>query len=82
MLWNTSTYKVGNFGHGGRTAQKDLPDSYRLTKAYDQSLRSEPDIVIIMLGTNDAKYALWDETKYHDDYVELIGIYKSLPTNP
>jgi lysophospholipase L1-like esterase len=48
-------YEVSNFGRTGATMQRtgDLP--YVNTSLYRDLLQSNPDIVIIMLGTNDAK---------------------------
>lgn len=55
-LWLGTNYDVRNFGHSGATLLKkgDLP--YVRQKEHDEAVAFEPDIVIIMLGTNDSKH--------------------------
>ena len=76
-------YFVRNFGLGGRTLLKKGDFPYTNEGIYNQSLSWEPNIVIIMLGTNDAKPQNWrfgDE--FVADYEELIASYQNLSTNP
>ncbi|MCR5195357.1 MAG: hypothetical protein K6D38_03500 [Pseudobutyrivibrio sp.] len=75
-------YLVNNFGLRNATASEagDLP--YLHSKPYEESLKSEPDIVILMLGTNDSKVANWDASKYEDGLMKLVESYKALDTNP
>lgn len=53
-------YDVRNFGHSGATVICDydeVPDRYSpylKTEAYENAMKSSPDIVILMLGMNDA----------------------------
>lgn len=58
---------------------------------YQDSLKSEPDIVIIMIGTNDASENMcWGKIKngvdvpgaFREGYENLIKTYQALPTNP
>src|SRR5689334_724667 len=48
-------WKVGNFGVSGRTLLKKGDYPYWKENAYQDALKSAPDVVIIMLGTNDTK---------------------------
>ena len=76
-------YKVGNFGVSGRTLlQKgDLP--YRKEKKYQAALAMQPDIVIIMLGTNDTKPQNWKfEAEFVGDYRDLIKSFQALSSKP
>jgi len=41
-----------------------------------------PNVVIIQLGTNDAKEWNWNEENFVNDYTDLINEYKKLPSNP
>jgi lysophospholipase L1-like esterase len=51
-----------------------------------------PDIITIMLGTNDAKYCNWNGpangeprgagTQFAADYVQMIKVFKALPSKP
>ena len=87
MLWDrkkgrTDDYEVGNFGVSGRTMMKSGDHPYWDEDAYQQALAFEPDIVLIMLGSNDSKRFQWDEEAYMADYAEFIGTFKALDSNP
>ena len=78
-------YVVTNFGISSRTLLKngDLP--YWNESQYTQSLALEPDIVIIMLGTNDSKLDLnWIpyRNEFIDDYKAMINSYLELSSSP
>jgi lysophospholipase L1-like esterase len=82
-------WTVGNFGVSGATLLKkgDLP--YFKQKAHAEALNFAPDIVVIMLGTNDSKHRgngslesgkaidNWQyKADYIPDYEELIGEFR------
>ncbi len=76
-------YDVRNFGVGGATLQKsgDLP--YWDTPAFAESEAFQPDIVVIMLGTNDTKSFNWKGIDcFLKDYRAFLQHYRSLPTKP
>jgi lysophospholipase L1-like esterase len=76
-------YEVRNFGVGGRTLLTKADYPYVNEKEYKESQAYAPDIVIILLGTNDSKDRNWiygDE--FANDYYALIRVYQSLPSNP
>lgn len=78
-------YDVRNFGYGGTTAMKDgAPLSYWGRSEYTDSKNFQPDIVIFMLGTNDAAGDNQERAKDHfkADYKELISNYIGLASNP
>lgn len=81
-----SDYEVRNFGKAGATVslagQGSLP--YRLLEEFQQSIEFKPDIVIIKLGTNDAKEPIWTTqgTDFARSYLELVRNYASLPSPP
>ena len=77
-----SGYVVGNFGVNGATVQKGTAKSYWRTSQYRNSKAFAPNIVVIMLGTNDSKSGNWDAAKFNADYRALIADYWSLPTQP
>jgi lysophospholipase L1-like esterase len=77
-----SGYVVGNFGVNGATVQKSTAKSYWRTSQYRSSKTFAPDIVVIMLGTNDSKSANWNATNFNTDYRALIADYQSLATQP
>lgn len=74
---------VNNYGMNSRTVLKKGDYPYMEASVYTDSLAWEPDIVIIMLGTNDSKAANWVyKDDFVGDYTELIQSYKSLPSEP
>ena len=75
-------YCVNNFGYSSRTAgrQGNLP--YMDETLYQKSLSFEPDIVILMLGTNDCKTFNWNEADFTASYTLLLQSYCSLPSAP
>jgi len=77
-------FGVMNFGDSGSTAMKQPSTSYWKTPAFTASTRSAPDVVIIMLGTNDSKTALWrmGNNAFAADYRALIAEYAALPSKP
>jgi lysophospholipase L1-like esterase/pimeloyl-ACP methyl ester carboxylesterase len=76
-------YQVMNFGHGGATLLKNTINSYWQTKEYADALASEPNIVLIKLGTNDSKAANRGRyNEFESTYKELINSFKQLPTKP
>lgn len=75
-------YLVGNFGFSGATMQMGKADSYTTKLPYEPSKAFAPDIVIIMLGTNDSKAIFWDAAQYKTDALAMVEIYKKLPSKP
>jgi len=81
-----SEYDIGNFGYSGATMLR-APENghpYWETSMFQPSQDFQPDIVSIMLGTNDAGTPNWPEleAEFYVDAVDLINVYKNLPTNP
>lgn len=76
-------YLVKNFGASGYTLQKSGNFPYWDNPAFQESGDFNPDIVLIMLGTNDTKPYNWTGTeKFLKDYKELISHYCSLDSKP
>ena len=63
-------YTIKNFGVNGLTMLKNGPESYWESEEFQLSLHFNPNIVIIMLGTNDSKPAL--RSKYFSEYFEAF----------
>ena len=77
-----SGYTVGNYGDSGRTLLKASGYSIWDSWAYTNSMSSGPDIVVIMLGTNDTKAWDWSATNFAADCHDLIAAYQALPSHP
>lgn len=83
QLLGVSGYQVGNYGRSGATLLKtgDLP--YWGTTEYTNSKAFLPDIVVIMLGTNDSKPQNWvNKANFVADYTDLINQYRALASQP
>ncbi len=78
-----SGYQVMNFGIGSRTMLRKGDFPYWETEQYRNALASNPDIVFIDLGGNDAKAQnriYMDEMK--GDCIDMIKSFKQLPSHP
>ena len=76
-------YSVKNFGASGYRLQESCDRPYTSHKRYKKSLDFKPDVVLIMLGTNDTKPYNWISTEaFQDDYRQLILSYQELPSKP
>jgi len=72
-------YCVNNYGYSGRTASFSGDRPYVNEKLYTQSLNFAPEIVIIMLGSNDTKPENWkNKDAYLADYEKIIKSYLEL----
>lgn len=81
---DASRYEVKNFGFGGTTAMKNphVVPSYWSKQQYTDSKKYQPDVVILMLGTNDVVNENWDPEDYRNDLLELVQIYQALASQP
>jgi lysophospholipase L1-like esterase/pimeloyl-ACP methyl ester carboxylesterase len=76
-------YDVENFGDSGTTLLKNGDKPYQKMTTFPAALASKPDIVIIMLGTNDTKPQNWRlKDHFAADYKDLIEQFKNLPAKP
>ena len=76
-------WKVMNYGLGGRTLMDRGDRPYMKEKAYQDALASAPDVVIIMLGTNDTKPQNWDKKDgFAADYTKLVKSFQDLESKP
>jgi acyl-CoA thioesterase I len=75
-------YTVGNFGVGRTTVSLQFNKPYMNQPAFQDAQRFNPDIVVIMLGTNDAYLTEQQRSNFVNDYKALINSFSSLPSNP
>ena len=77
-----TSHIVSNYGLRNATASEggDLP--YIESDEYKESLESDPDIVLLMLGSNDTKTYNWDASAYQDGLTTLVKTYQGLSSNP
>jgi len=75
-------FEVRNFGYNDAATRFDADTPYVSKKAYRDSLAWEPDIVLLMLGTNDTKPWNWNPGIFREDYLRLVESYLALPSHP
>jgi len=76
-------YEVSNYGVSSRTLLSKGDYPYIKEKKYADALASNPDIVIIKLGTNDSKPQNWQyKNEFVADYIKLVKSFQQLPSKP
>jgi len=76
-------YFVRNFGISGRTLLKEGDRPYTKEKNYEFAKGFLPNIVVIMLGTNDTKPVNWKfKDNFAAEYKELVESFKNLDSKP
>ncbi len=82
-LLNGPQYVIGNFGACGTTVSLDSELPYIRTSAFQDALEFKPNIVIIMLGTNDSQSNLEPyNSSFVNDYKKIIKAFQTLPSKP
>ncbi len=77
-----ANYTVENFGVGRTTVSLDFNKPYMNQSAFQKAQNFNPDIVVVMLGTNDAYLSDQQRSNFVNDYRSLIASFQSLPSNP
>lgn len=76
-------YYVINFGANGHAVQLTADKPYRNNEKFQLSLDFEPDIVFLMIGTNDTREVnRRPMSDFIPAYYELLDFYKNLPSSP
>ena len=75
-------YQVRNFGYNDAAARFDADTPYASKRVYRESLAWNPDIVLLMLGTNDTKRRNWDPKVFRRDYQRIVASYRQLSSQP
>jgi acyl-CoA thioesterase I len=73
-------HSVKNFGTSGRTVLRKTNLPYWKDGNFRASGEFEPDVVVVMLGSNDAKPSYWPAHKaeFTADYTAMIEHYRAL----
>jgi acyl-CoA thioesterase I len=75
-------YAVGNFGVSGSTVSQNSTIPYMNQTAFKNAENFDPDIVVIMLGTNDANPEIaHSEDNFESDYAQLVNSFEALEGN-
>ncbi|MBI1332496.1 MAG: hypothetical protein GC165_06420 [Armatimonadetes bacterium] len=77
-------YEVENFGHTGATLMNlDWLPPIMKTDEYKKSLEFQPNIVLIMGGTNDGAPRNWEHaSQLPTDLDKMVKSYHDLPSHP
>lgn len=74
---------VENFGVKSTTLLRNGSNPYWNTSQFNASHSFNPDIVVIMLGTNDTKNNNWGlKDQFVSDYTNMINSYKNIDSRP
>jgi acyl-CoA thioesterase-1 len=80
-----SGWQVGKFGNSGSTMMKSPTDSYWVAPEFAAAKAFAPEVVVIMLGTNDAKGS-WTSADgphhFEPDYRAMVAEFAALPSKP
>jgi lysophospholipase L1-like esterase len=75
-------YDVRNFGHDGVTALRDSGRPFVKMPEFNATDALAPNVVVLMLGTNDAANTADVWQRFADDMRWLLHHYQSLPSKP
>jgi lysophospholipase L1-like esterase len=76
-------YLVGNFGVSGTTVSLNSTSPYMNQTAFQKAQQFNPNYVVIMLGTNDARTNVYETNETFDsDYSQLVSTFQNLDSNP
>jgi len=90
MSWPDQIHKmlgekwdVKNFGVSGTTLLNSGDSPYQKTDAFKNAKDFNPDVVVIMLGTNDTKPQNWkNKDEFKADYMDMIKQFAALSSKP
>ena len=76
-------YEVKNFGVSGRTMLKKGNYPIWNEDLFQQALEYKPNIIIILLGTNDSKPQNWIyKDEFIPDYIAMIDTFRQVENEP
>jgi len=77
-------WDVKNFGISGTTLMKSGDSPYQRQDAFACAKALNPDVVIIMLGTNDTKPQNWKkfQTDFEADLIDMVRQFATLASKP
>jgi len=75
-------YEVRNFGMGGRVVSNTGDYPYMKEEMYAELKAYLPDVVVIMLGTNDTKPHNWNPEQFEKDYSAMFNELRAIDSHP
>ncbi len=78
-----ANYTVGNFGVSGSAVTFNSDKPYVNENAFRNAMAFNPDIVVIMLGTNDARTNNYVHIEdFSDNYKQIVAQFQALRNEP
>jgi lysophospholipase L1-like esterase len=71
-------YQTLNYGVCAKTLLKEGDDPYTSHYMYDESVKADAEIYIIMIGTNDSKPYNWNTGDFKSELKDFVQTYISL----
>jgi acyl-CoA thioesterase I len=82
MMLGTN-YTIGNFGVGGATVSLESDKPYMNQIEFQEAKQFKPNIVVVMLGTNDAYPSRQNNlNNFTNDYEKLVAAFQALSIKP
>jgi acetyl esterase/lipase/lysophospholipase L1-like esterase len=79
----SSPVNISNNGVSGRTLLKKGTQPYWIEPAFSQVFTAKPDIITLMLGTNDTKPINWAySSEFEADYIAMVDTFASISSHP
>lgn len=76
-------WEVRNFGVSGATLLNSGDKPYQKENSFKEAKEFRPDVVVIILGTNDTKPQNWkNKDQFEADYKDMIQQFAGLPSKP
>lgn len=75
-------YEVLNYGVGGATMSIRGVHYYPGLETFGVSKSKDPNVVLIMLGTNDVRYDTWSKATFESELTKFVSAYQALATKP
>ena len=75
-------YQTLNYGVSGKTLLKEGDEPYISHYMYEESLKADAEIYIIMLGSNDSNPHNWDSEDFASELKAFVQIYIDLDSKP
>ena len=75
-------YQSLNYGVSEKTLLKEADAPYTSHYMYEESLKANAEIYIIMLGTNDSKPYNWNTGDFRSELKEFVQTYLDLESHP
>lgn len=72
-------FQVLNYGVSGATLQREGDFPYRMVGFLHLLEKARPEMIVLMLGTNDAKPYNWDENRFAREFEEFVAELLGLP---